>query len=263
MSKDTKKKTDKQIFIRWVVIMVLAFLAGGVGGFFSVPAMELFEKVTSGIKINNELLLYLSLGGFLAVNVIGILITYFFYKKAKNMTENWDGENEDELDVIEDNLDYALLPISIVTSCNYFLFAVTAYVGLVVRAGGKFLPLILTMVDVVIFLGSSFIFVALQKKCVDLTKKLNPEKQGNIFDKNFSKDWLASCDEAQQMIIYKASFKAYQNAAPACQILWLISLIGMLSFDSGLLPTFCVSVIMLVMQVSYYMESKKLERGKK
>jgi len=263
MSKDTKKKTDKQIFRRWVAIMVLAFVGGALGGFFSVPALEMIEKITSGMEINTELLWNLSLGIFLAVNVIGIFITYYFYRKAKNMTECWDGENEEELDVIEDKLDYALLPISIVTSCNYFLFAVAAYVGLVLRDEGDILPLIITMLDVVIFLGSSFIFVALQKKCVDLTKKLNPEKNGNIFDKNFSKEWLASCDEAQQLIIYKASFKAYQNVGAACQILWILSLVGMLSFDAGLLPTFCVSAIILVMQVSYYRECKKLERGKK
>lgn len=129
--------------------------------------------------------------------------------------------------------------------------------------GQGLLRAFVSMIDIVIFLVASFTFVALQKKCIDLTKQLNPEKKGNIFDKNFSKEWLASCDEAQQLMIYKASYAAYKSAGGACQILWLVTIIGMMSFGTGLLPVFCVSAIMLIMQISYFMEAKKLERGKK
>lgn len=263
MSKRKKQKTEKQAFRKWVICMVVAFVAGVFGSSFIRLVKALFEKYADGVEVNLQYMLYLATGVFLAVNVIGILVTYIYYKKAKNMIVQWDGEDEEVLDRIEDKLDHALLPITVVNSSNYFLFGVTAYISIVKMSGKGMLPLLFTLVDVVIFIGSSLIFVALQKKCVDLTKQLNPEKKGNIFDKNFSKEWLASCDEAQQLMIYKASYKSYQNVASTCQILWLVTFIGMLAFDIGLMPIFCVSVIMLVMQVSFYLESKKLERGKK
>lgn len=261
MSKVKKQKTEKQIFRKWVVVMVIAFLAGLIG---AEPIRQTIERLTTWTsEINMELMLYLALGLFALMNVIGILVTYISYKKAKKMTEQWDGNNEDVLDKIEDKLDVALLSITITISTNYFFFGLISYIGLVKMEGQGMLPPMLTLVGIVVFLGSSLVFVALQKKCIDLTKQLNPEKKGNIFDKNFSKEWLASCDEAQQLIIYKSSFAAYKNAGGACQILWLVTVIAMMTLDTGLLPIFCVSVIMLVMQVSYYLESKKLERGKK
>lgn len=263
MSKERKQKTEKQAFWKWVVCMVVAFIAGVFGSSFIRLVKELFEKYASGIEVNLQYMLYFALGIFLAVNVIGILVAYFYYKKAKNMMVQWDGEDEEVLDRIEDKLDNALLPITVLTSSNYFLFGVTAYISIVKMSGYGILPLIYTLIGMVIFIGSSLVFVALQKKCVDLTKQLNPEKKGCIFDKNFSKEWLASCDEAQQLMIYKAAFKSYQNVGIVCQILWLVTFVGMLSFDIGLMPIFCVTVIMLVMQVSYYSECKKLERGKK
>jgi len=259
MSKKKKQKTDKKIFVKWI----LAFLVGVVGGFFSRPVLEWFKTATSGIEFNMEFLMYLATALFLLVNMIGVGISYVFYKKAKKMTTDWDEDNEDELDDIENKLDIAMLPIAIMTSVNYFLFGLTTYIGLVLMEGQGLLRAFVSMIDIVIFLVASFTFVALQKKCIDLTKQLNPEKKGNIFDKNFSKEWLASCDEAQQLMIYKASYAAYKSVGSVCQILWLVTIIGMMSFNTGLLPVFCVSAIMLVMQIAYFMEAKKLERGKK
>lgn len=263
MSKKKKQKTDKQIFHRWVIVMVLAFLAGVFGGSFSRAIIEWFMNITSDVKINMELMLYLSVGFFMLVNVIGLGITFVFYKKAKNMTKKWDGEDEDVLDAIEDKLDIAMLPITIMTSVNYFLFGLTTYIGMALIELKVLGSVIATTASILIFVSALLLSVALQKKCVDLTKQLNPEKKGNIFDKNFSKEWLASCDEAQQLMIYKASYAAYKSVGSACRILWLVTIIGMMSFDTGLLPVFCVSAIMLVMQISYFVEAKKLERGKR
>ena len=36
------------------------------------------------------------------------------------------------------------------------------------------------------------------KLVVDLEKKLNPEKKGSVFEMQFQKTWLESCDEAQK-----------------------------------------------------------------
>ena len=56
MSKTKKEKTDKKIFIKWI----LAFLVGVVGGFFSRPVLEWLKTATSGIEFNMEFLMYLA-----------------------------------------------------------------------------------------------------------------------------------------------------------------------------------------------------------
>lgn len=262
MSKDTKKKTDKQIFRRWILIMILAFVGGGVGGFFATPVAEWLKNVVEQIQINEEVVAYVVFAGFLLFNLGGIGVTYFFYRKSKNMLSQWDGEDEDKIDEIEKKLDFSIIPISITMVCNQFFFVAAFYVAFNLLKKDAINYALLVLLIIVLFLGASFVFVALQKKVVDLEKQLNPEKKGNFFDKNFSKEWMASCDEAQQLIIYKSSFEAYKAVGSACQILWLLAFVGAVSFNTGLLPVFCVTVIMLVMQIAYIKESIKLERRK-
>jgi len=262
MSKDTKKKTDKQIFGRWIFIMILAFVGGGVGGFFSFPIANWLREIAASIEINEGLITYFALAVFILFNIVCVGITVYFYNKTKKMSQEWDGEDEEQIELIERKLDYAMLPGIIAACVNQFLFAATFYVGFEMLKKDVVGNLVVTIATVAVFLGVNFLFVALQKKLVDLTKKLNPEKKGNIFDKNFSDEWLASCDEAQQLLIYKSSYKAYKATATTCQILWVVTLIGMLTFDTGLFPVFCVTLIMLVMQIAYVRESMKLEHKK-
>lgn len=53
-------------------------------------------------------------------------------------------------------------------------------------------------------------FSALQAIVVGATKKLYPEKQGNVFDTKFQKDWYASCDEAEQKTIGDCSYFTFR-----------------------------------------------------
>lgn len=53
-------------------------------------------------------------------------------------------------------------------------------------------------------------FSTLQAIVIRATKKLYPEKQGNVFDTKFQKDWYASCDEAEQKTIGDCSYFTFQ-----------------------------------------------------
>lgn len=53
-------------------------------------------------------------------------------------------------------------------------------------------------------------FCALQAIVVNATKKLFPEKRGNVFDTKFQKDWYASCDEAERKTIGDCSYFTFQ-----------------------------------------------------
>jgi len=53
-------------------------------------------------------------------------------------------------------------------------------------------------------------FCTLQAIVIGAVKKLFPEKQGNVFDTRFQKDWYASCDEAEQKTIGDCSYFTFK-----------------------------------------------------
>ena len=98
---------------------------------------------------------------------------------------------------------------------------------------------------------------------MDLTRRMNPEKQGSVYDTKFKKKWFESCDEAEQKQIGQAAYKAFNVVSTACPILWLALLVLSYAFDFELLmPTFIVCFIWLLMQVSYCLECIRLGKRK-
>ncbi|MCC8183112.1 MAG: DUF3169 family protein, partial [Clostridiales bacterium] len=87
-----------------------------------------------------------------------------------------------------------------------------------------------------------------QRRVVDQLREQNPEKRGSVYQFNFQKVWLQSCDEAEQLQIYRAGYQAYKAGVYTCLGLWLAAVIGnlmgWLRWDSILL----VGVIWLVLQ---------------
>ena len=113
------------------------------------------------------------------------------------------------------------------------------------------------------FIVSIFLLVFAQQKIVDLTRKMNPEKQGSIYDTKFRKKWFESCDEAEQKQIGQAAYKAYNVVSTACPILWAALLMLSYAFHFELLmPTFVVCFIWLLLQVSYCLECIRLGKRK-
>ena len=113
------------------------------------------------------------------------------------------------------------------------------------------------------FVVSVFLLIFAQQKLVDLARKMNPEKQGSVYDTKFRKKWLESCDEAEQKQIGQAAYKAYNVVSTACPILWAALLMLSFAFNfSPLMPTFIVCFIWLLLQVSYCLEAIRLGRRK-
>lgn len=258
-----KEKNDKKIFIKWVIIMVLAF---GGGVFIGVFGDEMHEKLTellSNVNLNSVQVAVPLLIIFALMNIIVLSRGFYQCATAKKMIQSDTEEDEEVLELAEKKLDMAMIPSTILTGCNYFFFALVMYVCNYGAENPDLKLILLGMVGVVIFMGSMFVAVALQKKAVDLIKKLNPEKKGNIFDKDFAKDWEASCDEGQKQMIYKSGYASYKATNLAGQILWILTILGMMFFDTGLFPVFCVTVMMLTLMISYSATAFKLEHGTK
>lgn len=259
-----KKKTNKQIYTTFVITIVLGVVVGIVAGFGGAIISDLYGgDIVGGLQQIFKVVVPVV---YVVLMVLSYGYSFFNYNKAKKMIENWDGMDEEVLEEADDILGLATLPNNIMMVCNFFLYSAMVYLsGVTIPDFGKTnlkqgLPLL--AVAVVVFLINMTIITVIQKLTVDLVKKNNPEKNGNIFDKDFNKDWLASCDEAEKQMIYEASYKAYQVTHSVCLALWLFTMIGMLLFDIGILPSLCVFVIWLALVLAYNISCYKLGHKK-
>lgn len=187
-----------------------------------------------------------------AVTLVLVGAAALQYRAARRAFAAWDGEDEETIDGAEQKLNWALLWTSLTLVADYLLMA----------AGMVYHPRSMTALAVVgWFLLSMAAATVAQQKIVDLTKRMNPEKRGSVYDLKFHKAWLDSCDEAEQRQIGRASYKAVQTTSVACVVLWALLVVGNFVFDFGLMPVFAVTLLWGVMQTAYILECIRLEKG--
>lgn len=191
-----------------------------------------------------------------AVVVIGgLLAAYISFFRTKKRAEKWDGEDEDEIETIENALNFPIIMCSTVTVLGTILFSCACYFLL---TEPRFFDILPTVTFLIGMLGS----IILNEQTVTLEKKLNPEKKGSTFDRNFHKKWMDSCDEAQKQIVWQAGFAAFQAGNMVCYFLWIFTFIMQMLLRFGLMPMFCVGIIWLTLNTSYMLTAARLERGK-
>ena len=116
------------------------------------------------------------------------------------------------------------------------------------------------LVEIGCFLASIAVIILIQQRVVDLTRRLNPEKQGSIYDLKFKKKWMDSCDEAEQKQIGQAAYKAYNVLNAACPIVWVMLMFASFLFEISLLPAFVLVVLWGILNVSYIVECIRMNR---
>ena len=116
-------------------------------------------------------------------------------------------------------------------------------------------------IGIVAFFGILIETVIIQQKCVDATKKTNPEKTASIYDTKFQEKWMDSCDEAEKIMIGKCAYKAYSTTNTVCSILAIVLAVGALFFEIGFLPSLVVCIIWIVNQSVYCKEAIKYSKA--
>ena len=177
--------------------------------------------------------------GIPVTNLIALGIGWGLHAKAKGLYRTWDGEDEDTI------------VSAVALLCDLFFFSVA-----VVYAGS---PAAMGAFIVEFFVGVG-VATVLQQKVVDLTKKINPEKRGSVYDMQFQKKWMDSCDESEQRQIGQACYKAYLAATKVCLWIWVALMVLHFAFGTGLLPAAAVLAVFGVLQITYTLESIRLGR---
>ena len=255
MSQNKKENSSKKIGLKFAAFligcMIVGLLCGVVTHLLSEAGITYVGNLEN-ITIASNII-------FAVVNIILFTLSITCYTKCKKAVFSWDGKDEEQLDKIEYKLNYPMLYCTISMVVGMLLYSVS-----LLSSQKADISLEKSMIHLIIAMGIfmlDLVWIAVVNSAViNLIKKINPEKRGSFFDLDFKKRWENSSDEAQKLIIYKSGYKAYSATTMTCMILWIVSLMGMLAFDTGILPVIFVCIIFLVQTVTYTLSTMKEEK---
>ena len=249
------RKEDKKAFGKFAWILLLAFVVGIGVGVGSVFIGTVFEDEAVRDHVLRALRYIAVYGGYIfttALLIAGIVL----YKKSRKEYTAWDEEDEDTLTGMETKLSYAMWFSNLILYGAYFFFSIGVWAVGLGNTGASIQPdsqsFLITLGAV--FLHMIYAIVAacvIQQKAVNLSKEINPEKTGSIYDMKFQDKWLATCDEAERFAVYKCSFKTFKIMQITGMVLWLICLVGQMTFGTGVFATIIVTIFMII-QTSVY-----------
>lgn len=256
-----RKRDDKKNLI----ILIIVAAVCGVLGYFVGMIIAKLQKAGYGMpKITEEVIGNLAMIMpivFLALNIILAIIAFICIRKSKKEFKLWDGEDEDVAERMENRVSVPLYMSSLVLIVNMFLFSVCVNLDINSKFSEKNEDLLM-LANTVVLILSYIVVIIVQKKIIDFTKDMNPEKEGSIFDAKFTEKWEKSCDEAQKLHIYKAGYASYKVTNSVCMTLWIVCLMADLFANVGLLPMTMVFVIWISSTIGYIVGGVKAEKEK-
>lgn len=256
---DKKNSTKKAIIFGAVFVLCTAL--GVVLGHLSSKdsSKEVFESLTDFIK-------NYSLYAALPIYVLGAaavsIIQSISFKKGKALGSKLDDDDDDEaFERVNRQLEKPanLSNIFIIVMC--ILFAVIIESALFIDSLSKTARIVICIGSSVIFIGAYLYQFVLTRSIIEYYKALNPEKRGDVLDMDFQKKWISSFDESEKYSAYRCGFHAYKNANHACMLLWVISFISQLIFNTGVMAVICIGILWLVLTCSYISESKRIDKN--
>lgn len=255
------RQENKSALPRFILI-VIASLAVGVAvgtGLVFLDGANLGQMLQGlGAMFTNRVAGW----GLILLPVIELAVCVPMYSGARKKIEKWDSEDEEAGAKIEARLSRCMWLTSMVLIVGFFL-AAALFTGFASSAGSWRVSRGLFFGGLAAFVVMMLITVLLQQNLVDATKEMNPEKKGSVYDVNFQKKWVESCDEAERAMIGQCSYQAYRAVSTTCLVLWVVFTLGAMMFDWGFLPVLAVCVIWGVGQSVYFYNCLKADRPKK
>lgn len=270
MSKNNKVKVDspeynKKSKGKFVIILIVSFAIGGIGGLLGARATDIFkDELTDWGTFIAEKLPYIQVFVvpwiLLAMVVVCFILGEIWLKKAKKQIASWDGEDDDHIDIADGYLcnvgnisNILMISIQII-----FGFATYQLIG-AMRTTDNFY---MTFLAVVFYFAGMFVAISQQNRMVKALKEYAPEKKGSIYDTKFQKVWYESCDEAERQKIGDASRQTVQFMNGAFSTTLTIAIILGMFIPIGFLCAFFVGLLWLIISCYYSHVCKKLEQGK-
>lgn len=251
--KEEIRKEDKKWSGKFALILVFSCLAGGGMGFGIGRVMDWVLTGGEGLAWLTDVVIPTVALILEALVVLGNLIALpLLWAGGKKLAAQWDGEDED----VWERIDRRMSVILTVTSLS--VTAATTLMGIAISG---FVPLITREMDVLagidlfggvpLMLAELALVVVFQRRVVNFYKEHNPEKRGSVYQVNFNKVWLESCDEAEKLAAYRAGYKAYRVGYYTCLVLWVLASLGTMAGIVSWTGVLFIGIIWTALQAGY------------
>lgn len=231
---------NKKTVLKMVLMMLLGGVVGGVvsiGLFFMNDGFGYVFKNIGDLIINVSPFLYPVLLIFMFFPAV------YLFSKGKKMSLESKTLDEDEMDVLETEsgkyLDLSVAINSVYMLLNFLLLGATLQKG----SDTYFIVLFMFLFNCILASGMEIVVVRFIQKNDDRIK-------GDPTSFKFHKDFVASCDEAEQHKIYKSGYESFQFSRTFTFIMILVSILFKLVLDTGALPVVLTCSIALAQVIS-------------
>ena len=240
--------------------MIKLFLSGGVVGFIGIFAIDvgatLFAK--TGLSLDAVVTKY-TLLIFALLVVILFIPAVFYLRKGVNLRKLLNALSDDEMgdmEVVYDTKEKLIdRYFSIALSFNtiFLIMSLMHYGMSFTLAYGR----LVFWSQLFVFLGLTIMSSIFEIKLVHFIKKNDPRIKGDPTTLSFQKDYVASCDEAEQLRIYKIGYKSFVISRNMGMGMIALTIVLNITFQSGNLPILISCLMVILMQLSYtYYELK-------
>lgn len=247
------QKENKKALPKYLLILLLCAVLGGVVGF----CVAMLGDQGGAAGLPKLLTAMLTKSMYVGTPVCGVLMLVpaaVILRRVKKMFAGWDGEDEACGERMEYLLNWPMILVGLLMPIVFFFFSV----GMMYAVGT--MHQILVLVEMIAGLAA---VTLVQQKAVDMTRMLNPEKKGSVYDADFQKKWLDSCDENEQRQIGEAAYFSFKAVNITCMVLWVMLIMTNMIFQTGILPITMVLGIWAVLQGSYFYACLQMSRKKK
>lgn len=253
------KKEDKKALKKFLWTMLFAFVLGVGVGVGSAILGDVLENAAVKEKLLDTLQMAAIYGGYFFTTAL-LIASVILYKKCRKEYSLWDEEEEEVLTGLETKMSYILWFSNLIMFGSYFFLSTGVWgTDLIdIKSAENQNGVMFAISLCAVFLHMIYALAVsclLQQKTVNLSKEINPEKTGSVYDLKFQDKWLESCDEAERFAAYKCSFKTFKTMQITGIVLWLVCLIGQMVFHTGIFATIIVTIYMIIQTSVYSVQS--------
>lgn len=244
---------NKKSVIRLIVVTIICAIGGGIVGYLSASKQHTLSQMLNEIgSYGMEFIV-----GLAALMIALFVISILFYLKGKKIISLLNDDDEENYDKADKLLCNSLIIVQINNIIGMIIIGVLPAITFNQKdLNALYFIFLIIAIFIIIQIFSQYLVVKIIKK----SQILSPEKKGFALDKNFEKEWMNSCDEAEKSRIGEASYFAYKNITKAFPFAILVCMILGIILDIGPVPVIVVVCLWLVSAISYSYKSIELER---
>lgn len=244
----TKKASS---YKKLALTMLLSAAGGGALGIFVMLVMNgKMDSIEGGMVYFLRLIQRFQLQLLLGITVLSVIFEEWNFRKLREIVRKIQEESDEECDRWEYEEERIGAQGTIVNVLSQILCILVLSVGYSIRyieenhAGNM---LAACLVFLVCYVYDGF----WQVRFVKQVQKAHPEKVGDPASRKFHQQWMESCDEAEREVIYQSAYKAYIKMNTWIPALLVVSMLGHLLFNTGIMAIMMVAVIWLVLSFTY------------